>query len=170
MTWVLMSTKLTQSSWTCSHINSDQMHNISETLPIASCTSHIALTGQIHTSETKYKHGPQNKVWFHHNTKRDLRLSQWRCWRHKSSGMWCCILQWVVSNIWKHHVPSCSRVKQCKKPGSWRHRCYNSSQCQQLLTQWHITSQKTCTFNTIPVISTEYSRPHGEDYHVPNVH
>jgi hypothetical protein len=31
----------------------------------------------------------------------DLRFSWWWCWRFKSSGIWCCVIGWVVHDVWK---------------------------------------------------------------------
>jgi len=45
----------------------------------------------------------------------DLWFSQCCCWRSNSSGIWHCVIQWVLPDFQKDHSVLTFRVKHFKK-------------------------------------------------------
>jgi hypothetical protein len=44
------------------------------------------------------------------NNLKDVRLSQWCCWRLTSPAMWCCVVGWVLLDISKYCIALIFRI------------------------------------------------------------
>ena len=45
----------------------------------------------------------------------DLICSQWYCWEFGSSGIWRCVFEWVISDVWKYRSGFAFSSKHFKK-------------------------------------------------------
>jgi hypothetical protein len=97
----------------------------------------------IETVDTKsVDRGAPLYIIFSNSELQDLRCSQRCCWMYKSSGMWHCVIPWVVTGILEDHSASVCRVKHFAWPWRWKH--WNPSEHLKMIgRQCSITSDKT---------------------------
>lgn len=64
-------------------------------------------------------HNPDNTATLRGAGRKELEFSQWFCWRLNSSGMWFCVIGWVVLFISAHYSALNFRVIHCDCMEHW---------------------------------------------------
>jgi hypothetical protein len=74
----------------------------------------------------------------------DLKFSQWLCCGFQSSGMWHCVVAWVVPDALEDQHALMQTKKKSSSFSVWRWFQQDPSERWEPVTQWHsITTHKT---------------------------